>query len=180
MDGRTAHSARTEAAARRQVDVDQVEIRDKVCDIGCPRDRGDARRWSTEFRQLRGITGAIDAAFVFVANGYAKVRRIRCALTRAQSPLRLGKARVYLAGHEHIEHSVPARTHSRGKVSQTRGFLLRATTKSRDKVCRNCCDFISTGIKERQSHREVLGREESLKPTRHAHCVKRRSSLRGL
>jgi len=46
--------------------------------------------------------------------------------------------------------------HFRGKFSQIRGFIVRAKTKSRDQVCRSCCDLISAGIKEWQSHREAL------------------------
>jgi hypothetical protein len=83
------------------------------------------------------------------------VRRIRCALTKTQSPLRFEKARVYLTRHQLIEHSVPARMHLHGKFSQIRGFVVRAKTKSRDQVRRNCCDLISAGIKEWQSHREA-------------------------
>jgi hypothetical protein len=77
-------------------------------------------------------------------------------LTKAQSLLRLRKALVYLAGHQLIEHSVPARTQSRGKFSQMRGFIVRAKTKSRDQVCRSCYDLISAGTKKWQSHREPL------------------------
>ena len=80
----------------------------------------------------------------------------RCALTQAQSFLRLHKACVYLASHELIEHLVPARMHLRGKLSQVRGFIVRAKTKSRDQVCRSCYDFISVRIEEWQSHREAL------------------------
>src|SRR5208282_5657323 len=83
-------------------------------------------------------------------------RRIRCALTKPQSLLRLDKARVYLAGHQLIERPVPARMHLRGKFSQIRGFVVRTKTKSRDQVCRSCCDLISAGSKESQSHREAL------------------------
>src|SRR5208283_2236227 len=74
----------------------------------------------------------------------------------AQSPLRLGKARVYLAGHQLIKHFVPARAHLRGKLSQIHSFVVRAKTKSGDQVCCNCCDLIPARIEERQSHREAL------------------------
>ena len=37
-----------------------------------------------------------------------------------------------------------------------RGFIVRAKTKSRDQVCRSCCDFISVRIEEWQSHRVAL------------------------
>ena len=77
------------------------------------------------------------------------------ALTKAQSHLRLDKARIYLARHLPIEHPVPARMHLRGKFSQVRGFMVRLKTKSRDQICRDCCDVISAGIKEWQSHREA-------------------------
>jgi hypothetical protein len=70
--------------------------------------------------------------------------------------LRLDKACVYLASRQLIEHPVPARMHLRGKLSQVRGFIVRAKTKSCDQVCRSCCDFISVRIEEWQSHREVL------------------------
>jgi hypothetical protein len=70
------------------------------------------------------------------------------ALTKAQSHLRLDKARIYLARHLPIEHPVPARMHLRGKFSQVRGFMVRVKTKSRDQICRGCCDLISAGIKE--------------------------------
>jgi hypothetical protein len=88
--------------------------------------------------------------------GVRQARCTRCALTKAQSGLRLDKACVYLASHQLIEHPVPARMHLRGKLSQVRGFIVRAKTKSRDQVCRNCCDFISVRIEEWQSHREAL------------------------
>jgi hypothetical protein len=78
------------------------------------------------------------------------------ALTKAQSHLRLDKARIYLARHLPIEHPVPARMHLRGKFSQVRGFMVRVKTKSPDQICRGCCDLISAGIKEWQSHREAL------------------------
>jgi hypothetical protein len=58
------------------------------------------------------------------------------ALTKAQSHLRLDKARIYLARHLPIEHPVPARMHLRGKFSQVRGFMVRVKTKSRDQICR--------------------------------------------
>jgi hypothetical protein len=70
------------------------------------------------------------------------------ALTKAQSHLRLDKARIYLARRLPIEHPVPARVHLRGKFSQVRGFMVRVKTKSRDQICRGCCDLISAGIKE--------------------------------
>ena len=65
------------------------------------------------------------------------------ALTKAQSHLRLDKARIYLARHLPIEHPVPARVHLRGKFCQVRGFMVRVKTKSRDQICRGCCDLIS-------------------------------------
>jgi hypothetical protein len=34
--------------------------------------------------------------------------------------------------------------------------MVRVKTKSRDQICRGCCDLISAGIKEWQSHREAL------------------------
>jgi hypothetical protein len=70
--------------------------------------------------------------------------------------LRLGKARVYLVGHQLIKHFVPARAHLRSKLSQMLGFFARAKTKSRDQVCRNCRDLTPARIKERQPHREAL------------------------
>jgi len=88
-----------------------------------------------------------------------RVRQARCtrrALTKAKSFLRLDKARVYLVGHQLIEHPVPARMHLRGKLSQMRGLIARTKTKSRDQVCRSCRDLISVRIEEWQSHREAL------------------------
>jgi hypothetical protein len=46
--------------------------------------------------------------------------------------------------------------HLRGKLSQVRSFIVRAKAKSRDQVCRSCCDLISVRIEEWQSHREAL------------------------
>ena len=80
------------------------------------------------------------------------------ALTKAQSHLRLDKARIYLARHLPIEHPVPARVHLRGKFSQVRGFMVRVKTKSRDQICRGCCDLISAGIKEWHLSRHALRR----------------------
>jgi hypothetical protein len=71
------------------------------------------------------------AVFVFFRVGVRQARCTGCALTKAQSLLRLDKARVYLARHQLIEHPVPVRMHLRGKLSQMRGFIVRAKTKSR-------------------------------------------------
>ena len=114
------------------------------------------RYQSIKFRWLGVVAGTIGAAFVSFALGYARARRIREALTKAQSPLRFDKARVYLTRHQLIKHFVFARTHLRGELSQIRGFLARAKTKLTDEVSRSCRDFFSAGTEERQSQSRGL------------------------
>ena len=113
------------------------------------------RYQSIKFRWLGVVAGTIGTAFVSFALGYARARRIREALTKAQSPLRFDKARVYLTRHKLIKHFVFARTHLRGELSQIRGFLARAKTKLTDELSRSRRDFFSAGTEERQSHREA-------------------------
>ena len=109
--------------------------------IHLPRVRANPRRWSARKAAQNGRPST-----TLTEQGFVNLK--------AESLLRLRKALVYLAGHQLIEHSVPARTQSRGKFSQMRGFIVRAKTKSRNQVCRSCCDLISAGTKKRQSHRD--------------------------
>jgi hypothetical protein len=91
-----------------------------------------------------GVAQGLTNAIVFPGDRPAKVRDVRCALTKSSPSLCFEKARLYLAGYEFIEHSLPARTHLQRKLSQIRGRLVRAKTKSPDQVCRDGCDLIST------------------------------------
>ena len=92
-----------------------------------PLDLGVGSRW-TKARQNK-----VDAMRNGVSSTVSRrVRQDAPLLMKAESPLRLRKALVYFAGNQLIEQSVPARTQSRGKFSQMRGFIVRAKTKSHD------------------------------------------------
>ena len=69
-----------------------------------------------------GVAQGLTNAIVFPGDRPAKVRDVRCALTKSSPSLCFEKARLYLAGYGFVEHSLPARTRLQRKLSQIRGL----------------------------------------------------------
>ena len=75
---------------------------------------------------------------------------------QVQSPSRLGKARLYLASRQPVELPIPPSTHLLRKSSQIQGFITRMKAEPYDQIAGDCCDLLSSRVKEWQSHRGAL------------------------